>query len=124
MVKARGGAGLVTNASLLIKDAGGYLMNTQRAVFIVISLKDKVTGLMTRSHQMAYVSQQAEDVVLSREIMETFGLVKNFDDRKKASVCHLSTTAVNGGENSSVLVEEEEAPRQMGSGSHNSRKFE
>ena len=124
MVKARGGAGLVTNASLLIKDAGGYLMNSQRAVFIVISLKDKVTGLMTRSHQMAYVSQQAEDVVLSREVMETFGLVKKFDDRKKASVRHLSTTAVNGGEKSSVLVEEEEAPRQMGSGSHNSRKFE
>ena len=71
MVKAMGGVSLVTNASLLIKDAGEHLMNTQGAVFIVVSLKDKVTGLMRRSHQMAYVSLQAEDVVLSREAMET-----------------------------------------------------
>ena len=71
MVKATGGVSLVTNASLLIKDAGGHLMNTQGAVFIVVSLQDKVTGLMRRSHQMAYVSLQAEDVVLPREAMET-----------------------------------------------------
>ena len=67
MVRAMGGASLVTSASLLIKDAGGHLMNKQGAVFIVISRKDKVTGLMKKTHQMAYVSPQAEDVVLSRE---------------------------------------------------------
>ena len=57
------------------KDAGGHLLNTQEALFIVVSLKDKVTRLMRRSHQMAYVSLQAEGVVLSREAMETLGLV-------------------------------------------------
>ena len=30
MVKAIGGASLVTNAFLLIKDAGGHIMNTQK----------------------------------------------------------------------------------------------
>ena len=72
---------------------------------------------------MAFLSLQAEDVVLSREAMESLGFVKNLDDRKQASVCHLSMTPVNGGDNSSVPVEDEEAPRQMGSGSHNSCKF-
>ena len=67
MVAAMGGANLVTTASLLIKDAGGHLMNTEGAVFIVISHKDNVTGLMRKTHQMAYISPQAEDVVLSRE---------------------------------------------------------
>ena len=46
MVKAMGGASLVKNASLLIKDAGGHLMKTQGAVFLVISRKDRVTGLI------------------------------------------------------------------------------
>ena len=49
MVKAMGGASLVKNASLLIKDAGGHLMKTQRAVFLVISLKDRVTGLIKKN---------------------------------------------------------------------------
>ena len=46
MVKAMGGASLVKNASLLIKDAGGHLMKTQGAVFLVISHKDRETGLI------------------------------------------------------------------------------
>ena len=50
MVAAMGGANLVTTASLLIKDAGGHLMNTEGAVFIVISCKDNVTGLMRKTH--------------------------------------------------------------------------
>ena len=73
---------------------------------------------------MTYVSLQAGDMVLSREAMETLGLVKNLDDRKEASVRHLSTTPVNGGDNRSVPVEEVETPRLMGSGSLNSCKFE
>ena len=56
MVRAMGGASLVKNASLLIKDAGGHLMETEGAVFLVISHKDRVNGLVKKTHQMAYVS--------------------------------------------------------------------
>ena len=86
LVRAMGGANLVKSASLLIKDAGGHLMETAGAVFVVISHKDEVNGLIRKTHQMAYVSPQAEDLVLSREAMETLNLVSNLDDRGEAKM--------------------------------------
>ena len=58
-------------ASLEIKDADNHLMDTTGAVFVVISQRDKVTGLVTKTHQMAYISSSVEDVVLSCEAMES-----------------------------------------------------
>ena len=116
MVRAMGGASLVKNASLLIKDAGGHLMETEGAVFVLISHKDRVNGLVKKTHQMAYVSPQAEGLVLSREAIESLELVSNLDDRKEASVNLVS--------NSLSPVVKEEAPRVSGSGLHVSRRFE
>ena len=79
---------------------------------------------MKKTHQMAYVSPQAEDVVLSREAMESLELVSNLDDRKEASVRHLSTTPADGGDNSSVLVVDEEALGHIGLGVHISCRVE
>ena len=86
LVKAMGGEGLVKRASLKIKDAGNHLMDTTGAVFVVISQKDEVTGLVTKAHQMAYISSSVEDVVLGREAMESLKMVRNLDERKKAVV--------------------------------------
>ena len=86
LVKTMGGANLVRSASLLIKDAGGHLMKTEGAIFVVISHREKVTGLIRQTRQMAYLSPQTEDVVLSREAMETLKLVADLDDSGKASV--------------------------------------
>ena len=72
---------------------------------------------------MAYISPQAEDVVLSREAMETLGLVSNLDDRREASVRHLSTTPANGGGDGSTPVESGGSPGLMGSGFHVSRQI-
>ena len=116
LVKAMGGANLVKNASLRIKDAGGHIMETSGAVFVVISQKDAVSGLIRRTHQMAYVSAQAEDVVLSREAMESLKLVANLDDRMKASVNLVS--------NSSSPEMNEEDLGASGSSLHESRRFE
>ena len=91
-------------------------MKTQGAVFLVISRKDRVTGLIKKTHQMAYVSPQAEDLVLSREAMESLELVSNLDDRQEASVNLVS--------NSSSPVVKEEAPRVSGSVFHVSRRFD
>ena len=104
------------SASLLIKDAGGHIMDTSGAVFVVISQKDEVNGLIRKTHQMAYVSPHAEDLVLSREAMESLKLVANLDDRGKASVNLVS--------NSSSPVVKEEAPGVSGSSLHVSRRFE
>ena len=68
-------------------------MDTSGAVFVVISQKDKMTGLIRKTHQMAYISPHAEDIVLSREAMESLKLVANLDDRKKASV-HLVSNSL------------------------------
>ena len=46
IVKAMGGVSLVKIASLLIQDTAGHLIKTQGAVFLVISHKDRVTGLI------------------------------------------------------------------------------
>ena len=56
MVSAMGDANLVTPASLLIKDVGGHLMETEGAVFVTITQKDNVTGLKSKTHQMVYIS--------------------------------------------------------------------
>ena len=102
MVVAMGGANLITPKSLQIKDAGNHLMDTEGAVFIVVTRKDNITRLKRRTFQMAYVSPRAEDIVLSREAMETLGLVSNLDNRREASVCHISTTPADGGGTSST----------------------
>ena len=90
---------------------------TEGAVFIVVTRKDNVTGLERLTFQMAYVSPRAEDLVLSREAMESLGLVSNLDDRREASVRHISSTPTVGGSTSL-------APAVGGgTGSHISRQF-
>ena len=49
MVAAMGGANLVTPASLQVKDAGNHLMETEGAMFIVVTRKDNFTGLKRRT---------------------------------------------------------------------------
>ena len=46
---------------------------------------------------MAYVSPRAEDIVLSREAMESLGVVSGLDDSGTASVRHISSTQAAGG---------------------------
>ena len=55
--------------------------------------------------------------------METLGLVSNLDDRREASVRHLSTTPANGGGDGSAPVESGETPGHKGSGFHVSRQI-
>ena len=66
---------MVKRATLQIKDAGDHLMDTTGAVFVVISHRDELTGVVTKTHQMAYVSSCVEDVVLSCEAMESLKVV-------------------------------------------------
>ena len=75
-----------------------------------------MNGFIRKTHQMAYVSPQAEDFVLSREAMESLKLVTNLDDRGEASVNLVS--------NSLSPVVKEEAPRVSGSGLNVSRRFD
>ena len=96
MVAAMGGANLVTPASLQIKDARNHLIEAEGAMFIVVTRKDNFTGLKRRTFQMAYISPRAEDIVLLREAMKTLGLVSNLDNRREASVCHISETPADG----------------------------
>ena len=117
MVAAMGRANLITPASLQIKYAGNNLMETEGTVFIVVTRKDNLTGLKRRTFQMAYVSPRAEDIVFSREAMETLGLVSNHDDRREASVRHFSTTPADGGGTSSTPGD------GGGTGSHISRQI-
>ena len=49
------------------------------AVFVGISHKDVVNGLIRKTHQMAYVSPKVEDLVCSRQAMESLKLVANLD---------------------------------------------
>ena len=64
MVAAMGGSGFITAASLQIKDAGNHILPTKGAIFIVITRLDGLTGLEKRTHQVAYVSPRAEDLIL------------------------------------------------------------
>ena len=95
MVAAMNGAGLVAAASLQIKDAGGHILPVDGAIFIVITRKDRITGLSKRTHQMAYVCQKTEDLVLSREAMTSLGMVNDIDDSEApaASVRQISSSA-------------------------------
>ena len=110
-------------ATLQIKDAGNHLMDTTGAVFVVISHRDELTGLVTKTHQMAYISSSVEDVVLSREAMESLKIVANLDDRKK-SVVNLVSSSVRHpfySKSSSPVVTE---PRGLsGSSLRSSRQF-
>ena len=86
LVRALGGDDLVQQASLQIKGATGHVMSTSGCIFIVISRKDEKTGLFTKTHQQAYISANIDDVVLSREAMESLKMVSDLDDKKKATV--------------------------------------
>ena len=63
MVAAMGETRLITAASLQIKDAKNHLLETEGAVFNVITHKDQFTGLKKRIFQMVYVSPRAKDIV-------------------------------------------------------------
>ena len=95
MVAAMGGSGLVAAASLQIKDAGGHILPVDGAIFVVITRQDKKTGLSKRTHQMAYVCQKTDDIVLSREAMTSLGMVNDIDDSAApaASVRQISSSA-------------------------------
>ena len=97
MVAAIGGSSLVAAASLQIKDARDHLLPVDGAIFIVITCRDRRTGLEKRTYQMAYVSPRAEDLVLSREAMECLRLVSDLDDSTAASVCHISSSSPSSG---------------------------
>ena len=71
LVKALGGNDLIQKANLQIKDAGGHLMSTTGCVFIVISKKNERSGIVTRTHQRAYISDKVDNLVISREAMES-----------------------------------------------------
>ena len=92
LVKALGGDGLVQRATLQIKGATGHVMNTSGCIFIVISKRNKKKGLLTKTHQQAYISVDVEDIVLSREAMESLRFVSDLNDRKKATVSLVSST--------------------------------
>ena len=47
---------------------------------MIISHKEKVTGLIKQTRQMAYLTPVTKDIVMSREAMESLCLVKNLDD--------------------------------------------
>ena len=112
MVAAMGGSGLIAAASLQIKDAGNHILPTEGAICIVITRKDSGTGLERRTHQMAYMSSKAENLVLSCEAIECLGLVSGLCDSKAASVRHISLAPVTGGGGASTL-----APSSGGGGS-------
>lgn len=92
LVKALGGDGLVQRATLQIKGPTGHIMNTSGCIFIVISKRNEKTGLVTKTHQQTYISVDVEDIVLSREAMESLRFVSDLDDRKKATVRLVSNT--------------------------------
>ena len=69
-------------------------MNTSGCIFIVISKKNEKTGLFSKTHQQAYISADVEDIVLSREAMESLRFVSDLDDRKRATVSLVSNTMV------------------------------
>ena len=54
-----------------------------------------MTGLVSKTHQQAYISVNVAYIVLSREAMESLRFVSNLDDRKKASVNLVSSTVMH-----------------------------
>ena len=71
MVEAMGGTGLVVTAHLQITDAGGHALPVEGAIFVVISRRDRETGLTKWTHQMMYVSKKTEELVLSCDALVT-----------------------------------------------------
>ena len=61
----------------------------------MISKKNEKTGIVTRTHQQAYISDKVEDLVISREAMESLRFVSDLDDRKRALVRVVSSTVMN-----------------------------
>ena len=70
LVKSLGGEGLVQKATLQIKDAGDHIMNTTGCIFVVNLKRNEKTGLVSKTHQQAYISVNVEDIVLSCEVTE------------------------------------------------------
>ena len=81
LVKALGGEELIQKATLQIKDAGNRIMDTTGCIFVVISKRNKVTGLVSKTHQQANISVNVVDIDLSCEAMESLRFVSNLDDR-------------------------------------------
>ena len=96
MVNAMGGSGLVVVDSLQIKDAGGHMLPVDGAIFVVITRQDKRTGLTRSTHQMAYICQKTEELVLSREAMTSLWMV-NVDIDDVATVCQITTSPPSSG---------------------------
>ena len=96
MVTAIRGSGLVVVASLQIKDAGGLLLPVDGAIFVVITRQDKRTGLTRSTHQMAYMCQKTEELVLSREAMTSLGM-SNVDIDDAATVRQITTSPPSSG---------------------------
>ena len=94
-MKALRGEGLIQRATLQIKDAGGQIMDTTGCIFVVISKRNEKTRIVTKTHQQAYISVNVEDIVISREAMESLRFVSDLNDRKNASVRLVSSTVMH-----------------------------
>ena len=70
-------------------------MNMTGCIFVVISKRNEKTGLVTKTHQQAYISVNVEDIVISRKAMESLRFVSDLHDRKKASVSLVSSTVLH-----------------------------
>ena len=84
-----------------------------------------MTGLVSKTHQMAYISENVKDVVLSHEAMESLRLdMSRLDDRKKASVNLVSSSVHHPYYSKSSSPVVTEAPGVGGSSLRSSRQFE
>ena len=97
MVAAMNGAGLVAAASLQIKDAGGHNLPVDGAIFIVITRKDRITGLSKRTHQMAYVCQKTEDLVSRGDDESPAASVRQISSSAPTSGCGPECSGCSGG---------------------------
>ena len=57
--------------------------------------RNEKTGIVTKTHQQAYISANVEDIVISCEAMESLRFVSDLYDRKKASVRLVSSTVMH-----------------------------
>ena len=99
-------------------------MDTTGCIFVVISKRNEVTGLVSKTHQQAYISVNVADIVLSREAMESLKIVSNLDDRKKESVNLVSSTVIHQYYSKSSSPVVTDAPGVSGSSLRSSRQFE
>ena len=83
-----------------------------------------MTGVVTKKHQMGFISSNVGHLVLNSEAMESLKLVANLDNRKKASV-NLVSSSVRHPYYSKILSPlVTEAPGVGGSSLRSSRQFE